>query len=169
MCVCIGMTNYSQRVLTRVRALASLVLYPEAGTGMRSSSSSSSSSSLRRWLRTERLGGAPFEGARASAGYTPRMVHATSSASEDEASASTSTSLPPKAVLRDLLAQGPPRTADALWVEAEKRGLKSKRFMKMMLKQMRERGEVETRAGRTGETSGKAHESYTYAVRTPTS
>ena len=167
------MTN-SQRVLTRVRALVSLVLYPEAGTGMRSSSSSSSSS-LRRWLRTKterpsRLG-APFEGARASAGYTPRMVHATSSASEDEdgASASTSTSLPPKPVLRDLLAQGPPRTADALWVEAEKRGLKSKRFMKTMLKQMRERGEVETRAGGTGETSGKAHVSYTYAyVRTPT-
>lgn len=72
-------------------------------------------------------------------------------------------------MLRDLLAQGPPRTADALWVEAEKRGLKSKRFMKTMLKQMRERGEVETRAGGTGETSGKAHVSYTYAyVRTPT-
>ena len=42
-CLAAAMTN-SQRVLTRVRALVSLVLYPEAGTGMRSSSSSSSSS-----------------------------------------------------------------------------------------------------------------------------
>ena len=52
---------------------------------------------------------------------------------------------PAKTVLRELLAEGPPRTAGELWVEAEKRGMKSKRFMKMMLKQMRERGEVQAR------------------------
>ena len=62
-----------------------------------------------------------------------------------------------------------PGEREGTTAEAEKRGLKSKRFMKTMLKQMRERGEVETRAGGTGETSGKAHVSYTYAyVRTPT-
>jgi uncharacterized protein (DUF2267 family) len=51
----------------------------------------------------------------------------------------------PKTVLRELIAQGPPRTAGELWVEAEKRGMKSKRFMKRMLKQMRDRGEVQTK------------------------
>ena len=52
---------------------------------------------------------------------------------------------PAKTVLRELIAEGPPRTAGELWAEAEKRGIKSKRFMKTMLKQMRERGEVRTR------------------------
>jgi hypothetical protein len=50
----------------------------------------------------------------------------------------------PKAVLRELVAEGPPMTAGELWIQAEKRGLKSKRFMKEMLKQMRQRGEVVT-------------------------
>lgn len=54
------------------------------------------------------------------------------------------THVEPKAVLRSLLAEGP-RTSDELWEQAERHGFKSKRFMKTMLKQMRQRGEILTK------------------------
>lgn len=76
----------------------------------------------------------------------PRWSYATVSGRWMSAQAGEGTvAAPAKTVLRELLAEGPPRTAGELWVEAEKRGMKSKRFMKMMLKQMRERGEVQAR------------------------
>lgn len=51
----------------------------------------------------------------------------------------------PKAVIRRLLIDsGRPMTSDELWEKAEKEGIKSKRFMKMMLSQMRSRGAVKT-------------------------
>ncbi len=73
------------------------------------------------------------------------------------------TAAPAKTVLRKLLAEGPPRTAGDLWVEAERRGMKSKRFMKTMLKQMRERGEVQARPSGV-ELRGGAHQSFLYSA-----
>ena len=77
------------------------------------------------------------------------------------------TGLGPKTVLRELISEGPPRTAGELWAEAEKRGLKSKRFMKMMLKQMRDRGEVVTRPPSRSSEGGHhhAHQSFLYACK----
>lgn len=49
----------------------------------------------------------------------------------------------PKELLRSLLSEGP-RTSDELWQHAEQRGLKSRRFMKKMLQQMRQNGEIST-------------------------
>lgn len=49
----------------------------------------------------------------------------------------------PKAVLRSLLSNGP-LTSEELWEHAQQNGLKSKRFMKKMLQQMRQNGEIST-------------------------
>ncbi|KAI8104091.1 hypothetical protein M9435_006617 [Picochlorum sp. BPE23] len=52
----------------------------------------------------------------------------------------------PKALLRGTLTQAEsPLTAAEIWELVEPQGMKSKRFMKTMLKQMRERGEVKTK------------------------
>jgi hypothetical protein len=53
----------------------------------------------------------------------------------------------PKSTLRLILAEADTQqglTAEQLWELAQTRGLKSKRFMKMMLKQMRSKGEILT-------------------------
>lgn len=53
----------------------------------------------------------------------------------------------PKSTLRLILAEADTQqglTAAQLWELAQQRGLKSKRFMKMMLKQMRGKGEIST-------------------------
>lgn len=52
----------------------------------------------------------------------------------------------PKALLRGTLTQAEgPLTAAEIWELVEPQGMKSKRFMKTMLKQMRDRGEVKTK------------------------
>lgn len=52
----------------------------------------------------------------------------------------------PKTLLRGALTQAEsPLTAAEIWELVEPQGMKSKRFMKTMLKQMRERGEVKTK------------------------
>ena len=79
---------------------------------------------------------------------------ATTSGRDHAEDTSQTQSQPVKALLRQLIAAGPPRNADALWAEAEIRGVKSKRFMKQMLKQMKARGEVETTEARGGERGG---------------
>ncbi len=73
---------------------------------------------------------------------------------------------PAKTVLRELMAGGPPRTAGELWVEAEKRGIKSKRFMKTMLKQMRERGEVQAKPPGVVQREGAHPSNFLFSVVT---
>lgn len=63
-----------------------------------------------------------------------------------------------KSVLRSLLADGP-RTSKELWDHAEQHGVKSKRFMKMMLKQMRQRGEISTSPPKRG-SENEAHHGF---------
>ena len=61
----------------------------------------------------------------------------------------------PKEVLRNLLSEGP-RTSEELWQHAEQQGLKSKRFMKKLLQQMCQNGEIST-SPLNGETETQAH------------
>lgn len=75
----------------------------------------------------------------------------------------------PKGVLRSLLSEGP-RTAEELWEHAEKEGLKSKRFMKTLLQQMRQNGEISTspRKHDSESQTHNGHGSLNFVYRKPT-
>jgi hypothetical protein len=67
----------------------------------------------------------------------------------------------PKAVLRNILTGAKrPLTAAEVWAPAEENGLKSKRFMKQMLKQMRLAGQIRT----VPLGGGKKHRSFGYTI-----
>jgi len=67
----------------------------------------------------------------------------------------------PKTTLNRLLETAEkPLTSAELWALAETKGLKSKRFMKQMLQQMRKRGHVKTIPMSTG----KKHKSFGYLL-----
>lgn len=68
----------------------------------------------------------------------------------------------PKAVLRNILSgTESPLTAAEIWAGAEVQGLKSKRFMKQMLKQMRLAGQIRT----VPLGGGKKHRSFGYTMQ----
>jgi len=76
----------------------------------------------------------------------------------------------PKGMLRSLLSEGP-RTAEELWRHVEQKGFKSKRFMKKMLHQMRQNGEIVTSPRKHDSESqtytGHGHGSLNFLYRKP--